>query len=224
DEPIPAKVSAEGNIWNVLEFENNEFNVSANSMSVVEVEVSPEEENTPGTYSGNIVVEAEKEKKTVPVRIAVELAPQPLFDLSFNILSASDLTAGKEFKTAITLVNIGRPGRAENITLNYSWRNTDNDNISFAADEETFAVKSTSTFEKNIILPDNLITGKYALDIKARYWNNRKNASASGTFNIIPARPPVILIFALAFVLAMLTIALLLYPRLFSSSTKEDYV
>ncbi|MFH1249195.1 MAG: DUF87 domain-containing protein [archaeon] len=186
---IDGTLSVEGPVWKIIELQKSEFVVANKMTESIQVKVSPDAKTLPGIYTGDLIIDAGGEKRRVPITVAVEILQEPLLDVVIKMLT-NKVRPGDDLKFEISVVNMGGTTTVEDVVLNYSLRNLEFENITLSSSEETIAVSDVSTFKKTIKIPTSAISGKYLVDVKARYWYARKHASASESFDIYVDVPP----------------------------------
>jgi|GEM_PF-1149083 len=116
-----------------------------------------------GVHTGNVLIETQGIMKSIPIvmKVATE---KVLFDVKMDA-ERKELDSGKDLKTQITLLSMGKPKKVD-VVITYTIKDMDDNTVwksyeTLAVDKELSFVKKFST--------NNLITGNYIATVQADY-------------------------------------------------------
>ena len=107
--------------------------------------------------------------------------------LSSTLLTTGQLTVGKvspgdQLPLQVQLINFGTPDERVDVTLMYSVKNKRN--IIVLDSSETVAVQTTSSFIKNVLIPQDFPTGTYSIDLLMSYQDQEFPAISQAKFKV----------------------------------------
>ncbi len=173
-------LSVEGDVWPYTLFEDDRFNIKSGETHYANIKFYTLPTTLPGIYNGNIVVTSRNITKRVAVILRVEYEAEKLLDIKIEPIT-KNVYPGDRFKYVVTLYNLGLTKRVD-IFLNYTIRSVENDTV-IAKMSETVALKTSLSFDRAILIPNNTPIGIYIIEAVAAYED--KVASAVDSFNVI---------------------------------------
>jgi hypothetical protein len=108
---------------------------------------------------------------------------QPLLDLKIKILT-KDVNPGANLNFEVSLLNMGETQKVEDITVNYSIRQIENQLNIIAASNETLTIGNFSTITRTLEIPKDTPEGIYIIEVNASYWHGSKYASSADNFDV----------------------------------------
>ena len=164
----------------IVSVEKNSFDLGIGATEPVTLLIIAE---TPGVFTGEIVVKAGGIQKLIPIIIEVETA-NALFDIGLDIPAANRvLSQEDELITQINLFEVARVGILD-VTVNYIIKDL-KDNI-IMQESETFAVDRQKQYVKKFKLPADIAPGKYVVAAELVYESGV--AISSSLFEVVKAQ------------------------------------
>jgi hypothetical protein len=197
-------------IENLILINETEISLEPGESKTIRLDFLAKEDTLPNLYLGKITISTAGTEKEILVMIEIE-SKNALFDVKMKIPDKFlYVLPGEEISAQIQLYNLGYSGRMD-VSLDYIIKNSKGEDI--LLEQDSTAVETSTSFIKNIKLPENLAFGKYVFYTKVTY--NDKVASASAWFNV-GKEPTINLktgIMALIIVLAIGTLIIIIRIR-----------
>ena len=148
------------------------FSLESGKSEVIELVIIPPK--NPGIYTAKIVVETGGIQKELPVVIELE-TKKKLFDIKLDVPAEyTEVLAGESIPLTVTLFNIGLAGVVD---VNIVFRLKDLEDNIILETEEIIAVETRASLYNEMVMPDNLETGKYVITAEIRYADTVSTAS-----------------------------------------------
>ena len=156
-----------------------EFYLNAKESIEIEIDFIVREDTLPDLYIGKIIATVGETQKEILITIEVE-SKGPLFDVKIRIpYKFQHVLPGEEALAQIEIYNLGSDGKID-VFLDYIIKDSKGNEI--LKEQGTIAVETSTSFIKDIKIPENLAFGKYVFYVRVTY--DGKIASASAWFNV----------------------------------------
>jgi hypothetical protein len=166
-------------IKDFIRFNETEFYLNPKESKEINVDFIVSDDIPPDLYLGKIIATIEGTQKEILVAIEVE-SKSSLFDIKMSIPTKFQyVLPGEDILAQVELYNLGSQGRTD-VLLDYIIK--DNEGNEIIQEHDTVAVETSTSFIKDIKIPENLAFGKYIFYVRVNY--NDKVASASAWFNV----------------------------------------
>jgi hypothetical protein len=163
----------------IIRLNETEFYINPRRSKEVNVDFIAGETILPDIYIGKIIVTTSGIKKEILVVVEV-ISKSPLFDIKLEVPNRFKyVLPGEDIYAQIELYNLGDYERVD-VVLDYIIQNSDGEEI--IKEQQTIAVETSTSFIKNIKIPENIPFGRYVFYIRLTY--DSKVASASDLFNV----------------------------------------
>lgn len=177
--PLKLKLSIMGSRFVFLSEEN--FILKPNESREIGLDIVVRDDQQPGSFVAELVVESGSLKKEVLIHIDVS-SKAALFDVSVRVPEKfKKVFAGDEILATIKLFNLGLIKRAD-VTITYSVLFPNNSIAVFRS--KTVAVETQLSLVESLQLPRDLLPGDYVFSAEAVY-NNNSMASGSDVFTVL---------------------------------------
>ncbi|MCX6819414.1 MAG: hypothetical protein NT129_05465, partial [Candidatus Aenigmarchaeota archaeon] len=181
-----AKISIEGRIWEFTQQEKTEVMIYPNSTNYANIRFFIPKTAEPGIYTGSIVIATAKTTHRIFTILTILPEKEKLLDLEIEAVK-DNVNLGQPLSVKITAYSLGETKRFDfEIELKVKNPKT---NETITSVKKAYAIETSLTTIIDILLPSDILPGKYIVDAVAYYVN--KTAAASATFVIIG--PPITL-------------------------------
>ncbi|TFH06530.1 MAG: DUF87 domain-containing protein, partial [Candidatus Thorarchaeota archaeon] len=186
---IEADLIVQGQVWHFIKLSRTQIEIEANSVESVDMNICAEQTAQPGIYTGELIASYGNDTNKIPVSVKVSLEREQLLDVKVEPITPT-IQAGENFKYQISIYNLGTTKKVD-ITARYSIKSVDTDRL-VAEREETMAIETTFSEQRQVKIPENTAEGKYTIEAVA-YYDNR-TASSLATFDVV-IQPLIVILF-----------------------------
>jgi hypothetical protein len=176
---INASLLVQGQVWHFISLDANSVSIRPKDVENVRMGICAANTTQPGIYTGELTISYDNETNKIPVTVKVTLERERLLDVKVEPITPA-VQPGENLKFQISLYNLGTVKRVD-VTARYSVRGVETEKL-IAEREETMAVETTFSEQRQIKIPETAELGKYTIEVVAYYDN--KTASSLATFDV----------------------------------------
>ena len=155
-----------GEIAEFISFESSVVKLAPNEIRDVLIRVTAPSSAIPGTYDGDLVLKSKEESGKIPVTIRVLSPEGKLLDVKIQSLQER-VAPGEILRLQTDLLNLGKTDRVD-IQFDLQLIDAETGEL-YARQEESFAVETSISVVKELLIPENTPLGKYLVKAVAYY-------------------------------------------------------
>ncbi len=160
-------------LQNILKFPQESFEIGANEIKEISVDIITSENTIPRLYLGNIILKGEN-REYGQIAVAVEVISHKIsLELDIDLID-NQISPGGELVAIINLNNIESSNPLD-ILIEYSLKDTNNEDI--FREQEIRTIEKQDNVTKVFTLPSNIAAGNYIVQVKTVYGNQISSSS-----------------------------------------------